>query len=155
MPSRFGISEAASLGLHTMAVLASRPGERCTNRELADCLRASGHHLAKVMQRLSRAGLVDAVVGPKGGFTLGKPADEIRLLEIYEVVDGPLDTEGCLLREPLCDGEKCVLGDVIQSVNKQLRECLAKTTLAELAQGVAVRKSLVDVETEEETSSVV
>jgi Rrf2 family protein len=143
---RLGISEAASLGLHTMAILANRPGVRCTNQELAQRLQASGHHLAKVMQRLSRAGLVDAIVGPRGGFTLAKPADEITLLEVYEVVDGPFETEGCLLKEPLCDGVDCVLGDVIQSMNRQLQDCLANTTLAELARGIAFPKSLVEVE---------
>jgi Rrf2 family protein len=137
-----------------MALLASRPGERCTNSELAECLGVSGHHLAKVMQRLSRAGLVDAAVGPKGGFTLGKPAEAVRLLEVYEVVDGPLDIEGCLLREPACHGDQCVLGDVIHSLNRQLRDCLATTTLAELAQGLAVRKSLVEVDIEKETRNV-
>jgi len=144
MSNRSVISEAASLGLHTMAILAGQPGERWTNQELAECIGASGHHLAKVMQRLSRAGLVNAAVGVKGGFTLGKPAEDIRLLEIYEIVDGPLESETCLLREPLCDGEKCVLGEVVLSIQRQLRDCLAKTTLAELARGVAVRRSLVE-----------
>ncbi|MBM4088261.1 MAG: Rrf2 family transcriptional regulator [Planctomycetes bacterium] len=140
MASRGVISEAASLGLHTMAILASQPAERWTNQALADCIRASNHHLAKVMQRLSRAGLVHAAVGVKGGFTLGRPAADIRLLEIYEVVDGPLDSESCLLREPLCDGERCVLGEAVLDIQRRLRDCLAKTTLAELARGVAVRR---------------
>ena len=58
------ISEAASLGLHTMALLAKRGETRTTNQEIADMLGASVHHLAKVMQRLVRAGLVDSAVGP-------------------------------------------------------------------------------------------
>ncbi|MCF8044104.1 MAG: Rrf2 family transcriptional regulator, partial [Desulfarculaceae bacterium] len=64
------ISEAASLALHTMGLLASRPGEQVPTRELAARLKVSEAHLAKVMQRLGRAGLVRSQRGPKGGFAL-------------------------------------------------------------------------------------
>jgi Rrf2 family protein len=136
------ISEAASLGLHTMALLARDPDNRFTTQELASRLKASGNHLAKVMQRLVRAGLIDSVRGPQGGFRLTRPAGRIKLLEIYEAVEGPLGEAGCLLSEPVCDGRECVLGEVVQSVHRQIRAYLAKTTLATLARGSALGRSM-------------
>lgn len=138
MRSLVNISEAASLALHTMALLAGGDPQRLTNQQLASRLRASSHHLAKVMRRLVQAGLVDSVRGPQGGFRLGKPADDIRLIEVYEAVEGPLDDGSCLLGEPICETSHCVLGEVVHAVHRQIREYLAKTSLAELARGVTV-----------------
>lgn len=134
MPSLVRISEAASLAIHTMAILGRFPERRFTNQELAKRLHASVHHLAKVMQRLVRAGLVDSVRGPQGGFRLGTTASSTTLLEIYETVEGPVDEGGCLLAEPVCDGHDCALGAVVQSFHQQLRDHLAKTTLDELVE---------------------
>ena len=93
------------------------------------------------MQRLARAGLVDSSRGPQGGFRLGRPAYTIRLIEIYEAIEGPLNEGGCLLGEPICGGKVCVLGEVVQSVNRQIREYLAKTRLSQLARGIALVKA--------------
>lgn len=134
------ISEAASLALHTMAVLASASDQRFTNQGLAAKLKASSHHLAKVMQRLAKAGLVHSVRGPQGGFRLGRAAQSVTLLEIYEAVDGPVDDGVCLLGEPLCEGMDCVLGKYILSVHRQMRNYLAETKLSALACGAPLVK---------------
>ncbi len=136
------ISEAASLGLHTMALLAGQNQQRRTNQEIAEALQASSHHLAKVMQRLVRAGLVDSAVGPQGGFRLARPAQDVRLLDIYEAIEGPLGAAACLLGKPICRGTDCVLGELVEKVNRQIRSYLADTTLATLAEGMAFVRSL-------------
>jgi Rrf2 family protein len=137
VPNLLRISEAVSLGLHTMALLASRGEARCTNHEIADVLHASVHHLAKIMQRLARTGLVDSAVGPQGGFRLARSASDIRLLEIYEAIDGPLGEPECLLGEPICDGGECVLGGLVEKVSREVRSYLSETTLASLVDRVA------------------
>ncbi len=129
------ISEAVSLGLHTMALLATGVGHRLRNQQIAESLNASSHHLAKVMQRLVKAGLVDSAPGPNGGFLLDKPAEDVTLLAIYEAIDGTLDEEECLLMEPICGGRNCMLGELLHSIHEQLRDYLIKTTLSELAAG--------------------
>jgi len=133
MPRLVNISEAVSLALHTMALLATVDQRRFRNREIADLFNASGHHLAKVMQRLVKAELVDSICGPHGGFLLGRPADQITLLDVYEAIDGPLGEEGCLLKETICSGQDCILGKALHSIQKQLRDYLDNTTLATLA----------------------
>lgn len=100
MSKLVNISEAVSLALHTMVVLATQRRHRLTNQKIAEMLSASGHHLAKVMQRLVKAELVDSVSGPRGGFMLRKPAGETSLRAIYEAIKGPLAKRGCLLNKP-------------------------------------------------------
>lgn len=130
------ISEAVSLALHTMALLATDAGRRLRNHQIAEMLGASGHHLAKVMQRLVKAGLVDSLPGPQGGFLLDKPAEEVTLLRVYEAVEGPLEDDGCLLGKPACGRGNCILGGWLLSIHRQLRDGLGNTTLAQLADGL-------------------
>ena len=138
MSSLLNISEAVSLGLHAMVLLATGSRRRLTNRELAGALKASGHHLAKVMQRLAKVGLVNSIRGPQGGFLLGKPAEKVTLMEICEAIDGPVGEKACLFAAPVCAGTDCMLGQAVQSSYKQLRDHLCKSTLAGLARGVRI-----------------
>ena len=133
MPSLLRISGAASLALHAMAELVRSPGDFLSTREIARELGVSENHLAKVCRQLTRAGLVEAARGPKGGFRLGKRPNEITLLDVYESIEGPLNPDECLLGRQACGSDKCILGDLVESVNRQAREYLSETTLADLA----------------------
>lgn len=127
------ISEAASLALHTMSLLARHTDRRYSNQEIAELLQASEHSLAKVMQRLSRANLVNSLRGPSGGFQLGRAADQITVLEIYEAVDGPLGKPGCLLGKGPCISDDCLLGGLVCQVHDLIRTNFGGTTLAALS----------------------
>lgn len=124
------ISEAASLGLHAMLVLAKETQRLFSAGDLSQILKVSEAHLAKVLQRLARVGLVKSTRGPHGGFALGRPANNISLLDVYQAIEGPLQPVECLLHEPVCKGCQCVFGDVMKNVYRQIEEHMAKTTLA-------------------------
>lgn len=138
MSSLVNISEAASLGLHTMAVLAKNSQRRFANQDVADLLDASGNHLAKVMQRLVKAGLVNSIRGPQGGFQLDQSASTITLMNIYEAVEGPMKDFVCLSDNPICQAPGCILGQTIQNLHQQLKDCLDNTTLSELADSLCL-----------------
>jgi len=50
-------------------------------------------YLLKILQQLVRANVLRSKRGPRGGFSLAKPANKITMLEIIEAVDGPLTGE--------------------------------------------------------------
>ncbi len=131
MANMLKISEAASLALHTMALLAADPGTTRATWEIAKTLRVSEAHLAKVLQRLGRSGLVRSQRGPGGGFTLGKDPAAITLLDVYEATEGPLESPGCLLGRPACNGS-CILGGLLDQVGMQIRNYFAETRLSDL-----------------------
>lgn len=132
MATMFRTSEAASLGLHAMSLLARRSDELTPTKEIAAALHASEAHLSKVLQRLAKVGLVESTRGPKGGFRLARPGGEISLLEVYETIEGPLGENGCLLSTPICGGQDCIFGDLLSKLNRELREYLARTKLSEV-----------------------
>ena len=126
------VSEGAALGLHALMLLAQRQGEPVSVADLAQRLQGSSHHLSKVLQRLARSGFVRALRGPAGGYVLGRPAAAVTLLDIYEAIDGPLRSGGCLFELPMCDGHSCLFGSVMARVTEELRTSLAGTSLANL-----------------------
>ena len=132
MARLFAISEAASLGLHAAVVLAGNDGRLVTTRELAERLEASEAHLAKVLQRLARAGLVASTRGPAGGFRLARPAGEVSLLEVYETIEGPLRPTTCLFGSPVCGRAACIFGGFLAEFDERFRAYLRRTTLADL-----------------------
>ena len=91
------ISEAASLALHGMGLLAYN-GRRMSIHEISDIIGASEAHLSKVFQRLVREDMVRSVRGPGGGFELTRLPENITLLEIYSAIEGTPSTDTCLLR---------------------------------------------------------
>ena len=133
MSSVLKISEAAVLALHGMAFLASNSDESSSTREIAVKLRVAEAHLSKVLQRLSKVGLVKSIRGPKGGFSLGKASDEISLLDIYESIDGKFESANCLFGDPIYSVDECILGGLVKSINEQVRSYLAETKLSQLA----------------------
>jgi len=126
------ISEAASLALHSMAYLASRKNKECVSlKEISKRLKASDAHLSKVLQRLAKQGLVTSTRGPKGGFTLAKDANEITLLEILETIEGHIQPSKCLFDTPICDGQQCILADLLEKISTEVHEYLKNRRLSE------------------------
>jgi Rrf2 family protein len=132
MPGALKISEAAYLAIHAVIVLGGYPLRSIPVHEIAEKINASKDHLAKVMQRLNRAGYVTSVRGPKGGFSLTKRAEEITLLDIYELIEGPLIVNDCLLDEKICKTGLCPLDEAMREVNTKLKEFFQNTRISEL-----------------------
>ena len=126
------VSESASLGLHTMGLLASRPDELMSIVRIAEVLSVSEATLSKVMQRLVHAGQVQSVRGPRGGFRLPRGGEGLSLLAVFEAIEGPLGAGHCLLGRPECPRADCVLGKLIADVNAEVRTYLAQTKLSDL-----------------------
>ena len=127
------ISDATALALHSMVHLAINPDVQSTTAEIAKAFEASKHHLAKVHQRLTKAGLIFSYRGPGGGVGLAKDPSEITLLHIYEVMEGSLECRPCLFGNEVCPRADCVLSGLLPGLAKQVRDYFARTTLAQLA----------------------
>jgi len=125
-----------------MMLLARDADARLTNQELSDELGASSHHLAKVMRRLVTVGLVDSTRGPTGGFTLKPSAEAVKLIDIYEAIEGPIADFQCLLGEPNCEGRACALGKVVHDAQSHIVQYLRSTNLQMLAEGTPSLVSL-------------
>ena len=128
------VSEAASIAIHSMIILAQRTDERLSLTNIAEILKVSANHLSKVMQRLNKAGLIDSTKGCNGGFKLTKSPEEINFLEIYEIFDGKFTDNHCLLSHDECNNP-CIFGNLVESVNSKVKENFEKTYLSAFING--------------------
>ena len=120
------------MALHSLVFMAQQPDRSISVREIIEKLPVSSTHLAKVLQRLARQGILESLRGPHGGFRLARPADQMTLLEIYEAVDGPLRPGGCVFDHPMCPAGDCLFGGVLAAATRQVRERLGGTRLSDL-----------------------
>jgi Rrf2 family protein len=122
------LSEAASIGLHGMILIARGKG-LINVQTIADATTSSRHHVAKVMQRLVKENYLDSQRGPNGGFTLHKPAEEISLLDIYEAIEGKVVVHDCVMEKAICPFGKCIMDTVTKSMTQEFIAYLSKNKL--------------------------
>jgi Rrf2 family protein len=122
------LSEASSLGIHAMVIIA-RTNKIMNATTIAEMTGASRNHLAKVMLMLVKRGFVKSLRGPTGGFILAKKPDEITLLDIYETIEGRLNIPACAANNTICPFDKCIVSNLIQKVTEEIKTYFGERTL--------------------------
>ncbi len=126
------ISEAASIAMHALILLAEKRGEPVNNLRIAEAFGISANHSSKVMQRLLKSGYVSAVRGPKGGYSLAVDPKNVTLLEIYSTIDGKPDTSPCLFgRGKHCSLKTCLFSKLNREADELFNKHLGSVTLAD------------------------
>lgn len=127
------ITQAAEYALRAAVCLASRPaGEAMTTQQIARRAGVPAGYLAKVLQVLARAGIVDSQRGANGGFVLTRPAAEVTLLDIVSAVDRSRRIRACPLGLAHAGGGLCPLHRRLDQLAASAEEMLRGTTLAQL-----------------------
>lgn len=124
------LSEASSIGIHSM-VLIAQEGGMVNVLKISDSTGSSRHHVAKILQRLVKDDFLTSIRGPYGGFTLKKKPSEISLLQIYESIEGPIEISKCTVDYPVCPFSKCLMGTVMTKLTREFKEYLKRSTLDE------------------------
>ena len=120
------LSREADYGLLAMVYIASQPsGQLAYRRDIAAHYGIPREFLAKVLQKLSRRGLVRSFRGMQGGYQLARDAREITLADVITAVDGPLSLVDCQCPPYECGQEfvctvKGIMGEVQQDILKVL-----------------------------------
>jgi Rrf2 family protein len=83
------IGEGVEWAAHCTVVMAALPeGAALPASRLAEFHGVPGPYLAKSLQALARAGIVTSTAGRRGGYRLGRPAQDISLLDIVWAIEG-------------------------------------------------------------------
>jgi len=122
------LSEAASLAIHAMVLIAKSDSHINVNI-LAQEMGASRNHLAKVLQLLVKHNFLKSVRGPSGGFVLNVEPSEITILDIYQAIEGKIETPSCPLDRQVCPFDKCLMGGMVSKVTNQFKDYFKEQTL--------------------------
>ncbi len=89
-------------------------------------------YLLKILQQLVRANVLRSKRGPRGGFFLAKPTEEITLLEIIEAVDGPMVSHLHLAEQTSDAPFSLKMENVCQNATSQVRNIFSNAKLSDM-----------------------
>lgn len=140
------LSEGVEWAVHACTVLAIVPeGRVLPASKLAEFHALPPAYLAKHLQALAGAGIVQAVPGRRGGYRLAQPAGDISVLSIVQAIEGhapafrctEIRQRGPAAVEPALDTRPCAIARVMWAAEAAWRETLASTSVRDLLGEVA------------------
>ncbi len=132
------LTKKADYGLIALRHLASTPGGVSSTKDIAEAYHLPVPLLAKVLQRLTRAGILQSLSGTNGGYKLARDAARISALEVVRAIDGPVILTHCFTEHGRCDqSDKCTVREPLRRVHEAILELLNKFTITDLAEPAA------------------
>jgi len=130
------LSKKVEYGLIAIRHIATKPvGEIVTAKEIADAYHIPYELLAKVLQRLTKSGLVMSHQGVRGGYTLMKRPTEIPVAMIIHAIEGtsPMIAQ-CMSEGPESCGvfTVCTIKSPLTKVQSYIENAFNSMTLAEI-----------------------
>lgn len=139
------MSEGVEWTVHCLSALTFLPpGRALPAHRLAELHGVPAPYLAKHLQALVRARILDSSSGPKGGFRLARRPEDISLLDIVNTVDGEeppfrcteIRQRGPTAIEPQCYKRPCGIAAAFARAEAAWRAALEEQTLADLVRAV-------------------
>ena len=107
--------------------------ERIQLDEIAEQLSVPRHFLGNVMKKLVKAGVLNSMKGPFGGFYLNEKTRKLSLFRLKELTGEVEDVNTCVLRVRKCNANNpCPLHNQISLLRKQWQKLLESTTIGDL-----------------------
>ncbi len=130
------LSTKGRYGTQVMLDLALHHGEgRILLKDIARRQGISGNYLEHLMPPLKAAKLVNSSRGAHGGYTLAKPPDQVKLIDIIQALEGSLAPAECVLTPRVCRrAQSCVTRDVWAEMKEAIDKVLKSTTLQDLVE---------------------
>ena len=136
------LTRAADYAARVMIHLAGLPtGTRTSRSALAEAAECPEQFLSKVLQSLTRAGLVISHRGNTGGFELPELHRRASLLQVVEAIEGPMRLNVCLSSNSACSRQSwCPAHPVWDRAQRAMVDVLANASIGDLAETVVTTK---------------
>ncbi|MFN3615988.1 MAG: Rrf2 family transcriptional regulator [Rubrimonas sp.] len=130
------LSTKGRYAVTALADIALQGGDKLvTLAEISDRQDVSLAYLEQLFVRLRKAGLVESVRGPGGGYRLGRPADALRIIDVMAAVDETVSAIRCEDGvESGCAGSraKCLTHNLWERLSSHVHVFLSQTTIADV-----------------------
>jgi Rrf2 family protein len=129
------LSKKSEYGLIAIRHIAAHAGDIVTAKEISDVYRIPYELLAKVLQKLAKAGLVVSHQGVRGGYTLARRPSEVPVAMIIHAIEGaqPMIAQ-CMSEGPASCGvfSVCTIKSPLSKVQANIDRAFSTMTLAEI-----------------------
>ena len=128
------LTKKADYGLMAMKHLAEHVQDgACSAKDVADAYAIPPEALAKILQRLVKAGLLKSLHGMNGGYTLARDARTISAFEVIRAIDGPLFITSCITVRGECgQSDRCNIREPLRKVNSSIEDVLRRIKISEM-----------------------
>lgn len=129
-----------------MLYLAEHSGRRPVFlREISGSLNLPHHFLGKILQTLTREGIVVSRRGKSGGYALGRDPEEISVIEIIRAVDGESFLDQCMIGFSRCsDVNPCPAHATWKKSKENILFMLYNKSVAEFSRGLDIKISRIE-----------
>ncbi len=130
------LTKKADYGLMALKYLAEQADRGSQSaKEIAEAYHIPPPLLAKILQTLTRAGLLVSHAGTRGGYALAKPSAEISAFEVIRAIDGPLFITSCITIHGTCDLHgTCTIKEPLRKVNDSIKDLLSGIKISHLVE---------------------
>ena len=137
------ISTKGRYGLRILMDLALHQSEKPRLiRDIAKSQQISEKYISRLVIALRRAGMIRSVRGVNGGFHIAMKPEEITLLDVIEVMEGPLSIVDCVSAPGKCgQSANCAPREIWSKLNENIRDLMRQTTLADILTSYAKRNA--------------
>ncbi len=128
------LTKKADYGLMALKYLAEHPETPAVSaKEVADAYGIHAQLLAKVLQRLTKTGLLKSHAGMNGGYALAKHAASISAFEVIHAIDGPFFITSCSKGANGCDlTPSCTIKEPLARVNETIASVRKSISIGDL-----------------------
>ena len=128
------ISMKTDYGLIALKHISSQNSDRLINaKEIAERFHLPPNLLAKILQSLSHAGIIEAQKGSGGGYRMAREADDITLTQIFESIEGPVHMVMCTSDGGCCSVEdRCTIKNGLMNLERKFAEFFDTVTLSDV-----------------------
>lgn len=129
-------------------------GSRLSIKEIAKEIDSPLPFTAKILQTLSREGIVSSIKGPNGGFFLDPKAKPVFLNAIVQAIDGEDVLHTCSLGLKECSDQfPCPIHHDIKAYKEQLRKILREQTVKDLTEKLSSGRTFLKINKNKKTRS--
>lgn len=130
------LSTKTRYGVRALLELALAHGQGPVQvRRIAENQEISPKYLEHLLSALRAAGVVTAVRGMNGGYELARAPSEIRIIDVYRALEGPVAPVPCTEDPSVCrKSDWCPAREVWVDVRDAVEGILESKTLADLAE---------------------
>ncbi|MDR3752876.1 MAG: Rrf2 family transcriptional regulator [Terracidiphilus sp.] len=130
------LTKKADYGLMALKYLAEHPETPALSaKDVADAYGIPAQLLAKILQRLTKTGLLKSSAGMNGGYALARDPRKISAFEVIHAIDGPLFLTSCTKGTKSCDlAPGCTIKEPLARVNETIIGVLKSISIHDLAE---------------------
>ena len=128
------LTKKADYGLMAMKHLAEHADRgSCSAKDVAEAYGIPQEALAKILQRLAKAGLLTSQHGINGGYTLTRDPRTISAFEVIKAIDGPLFITSCVTVRGECGQvDRCTIREPLRKVNESIEQVLKNIKISQM-----------------------